>query len=182
MTEEVARQLGAGARLDGDARRRSRLAALDRVAAAQARDRGADHRATGARGHAGHRAAAAAASPWSRRRAARSQGVEAVIDKDRAVGAARDRDERRPADDPDRRRARRDPLRHSRTSSWLDRITVADAERYAGEGHFGAAAWGRRSRPSSASSTRRPGARGVITNAESIARALRGETGTWIDG
>ena len=28
----------------------------------------------------------------------------------------------------------------------------------------------------------RPGGRGVITNPESIARALRGETGTWIDG
>jgi carbamate kinase len=26
----------------------------------------------------------------------------------------------------------------------------------------------------------RPGARGVITNVESIARALEGETGTWI--
>jgi carbamate kinase len=28
---------------------------------------------------------------------------------------------------------------------------------------------------------RRPGGRGVITNAENIARALRGETGTWIE-
>ncbi len=28
----------------------------------------------------------------------------------------------------------------------------------------------------------RPGGRGVITNAENIARALRGETGTWIEG
>jgi carbamate kinase len=28
----------------------------------------------------------------------------------------------------------------------------------------------------------RPGGRGVITNAENIERALRGETGTWIEG
>jgi carbamate kinase len=28
----------------------------------------------------------------------------------------------------------------------------------------------------------RPGGRGVITSPENIARALRGETGTWIEG
>ena len=28
----------------------------------------------------------------------------------------------------------------------------------------------------------RPGGRGVITNAENIERALRGDTGTWIEG
>jgi carbamate kinase len=28
----------------------------------------------------------------------------------------------------------------------------------------------------------RPGGRGLITHPESIARALRGETGTWIEG
>ena len=28
----------------------------------------------------------------------------------------------------------------------------------------------------------RPGGRGVVTNAESMAQALRGETGTWVEG
>ena len=85
MTEEVARHLAAGARLDGHAGRQPRLAAHDRVAAAFARDRGADHRAPRARRRDRHRAAAAAASPSRRSDDGELRGVEAVIDKDRAA-------------------------------------------------------------------------------------------------
>ena len=84
MSEEVARQSRGRARLDGDAGRQPRLAAHDRVAAAGARDRGADHRAPRARRRADHRAAAAAASPSRRSPNGELHGVEAVIDKDRA--------------------------------------------------------------------------------------------------
>ena len=64
---------------------------------------------------------------------------------------------------------------------WLDRITVAQAERYAGEGHFGAGSMGPKIEAILRFVKARPGARGVITNAENIARALRRETGTWIE-
>ena len=65
---------------------------------------------------------------------------------------------------------------------WLGRISFKEAERYAAEGHFGEG----RMRPKIEALLTflksRPGGRGMITNAESIARALRGETGTWIEG
>ena len=65
---------------------------------------------------------------------------------------------------------------------WLDTLTVADAERYAAEGHFGAGSMGPKIEAILRFVKARPGARGVITNGESIARALAGETGTWING
>jgi carbamate kinase len=66
--------------------------------------------------------------------------------------------------------------------TWLDRITVADAERYAAEGHFGEGSLGPKIEALVKFAKGRPGGRGVITNAENIERALRGETGTWIEG
>jgi carbamate kinase len=65
---------------------------------------------------------------------------------------------------------------------WLDTLTVADAERYAAEGHFGAGSMGPKIEAILRFVKARPGARGVITNVESIARALAGKTGTWIQG
>ena len=66
--------------------------------------------------------------------------------------------------------------------TWLDRITVTQAEQYAAEGHFGAGSMGPKIEALLNFVKGRPGGRGVITNAENIARALRGETGTWIEG
>jgi carbamate kinase len=65
---------------------------------------------------------------------------------------------------------------------WLDRISVAEAERYAGEGHFGDGSMGPKIEAIVRFVNARRGARGVITNSDNIARALRGETGTWIAG
>lgn len=63
---------------------------------------------------------------------------------------------------------------------WLDRLTVAEARRYADEGHFGAGSMGPKIEALVRFVTGRPGGRGVITNAENIESALRGDTGTWI--
>ncbi len=63
---------------------------------------------------------------------------------------------------------------------WLDTISVAQAERYAAEGHFGAGSMAPKIEAILRFVKARPGARGVITNPENIARALAGETGTWI--
>jgi carbamate kinase len=65
---------------------------------------------------------------------------------------------------------------------WLDRITVAEAEAYAAAGHFGAGSMGPKIEALVKFARGRPGGRGVITNAENIERALRGESGTWIEG
>ena len=64
---------------------------------------------------------------------------------------------------------------------WLDRLSVAQAEAFAAEGHFGAGSMGPKIEALLRFVKRRAGGRGVITNTESIARALRGETGTWIE-
>jgi carbamate kinase len=64
---------------------------------------------------------------------------------------------------------------------WLDRITVAQAEAFADEGHFGAGSMGPKIEALLKFVKGRAGGRGVITNAENIGRALRGETGTWIE-
>ena len=55
------------------------------------------------------------------------------------------------------------------------------AERYAAEGHFGAGSMQPKIEALLTFVKEREGGRGVITNPESIARALRGETGTWIE-
>ncbi|HEX6136153.1 MAG TPA: carbamate kinase [Casimicrobiaceae bacterium] len=64
---------------------------------------------------------------------------------------------------------------------WLDRIDVAQAERYAAEGHFGAGSMQPKIEALLSFVKGRAGGRGMITNPESIARALRGETGTWLE-
>jgi carbamate kinase len=63
---------------------------------------------------------------------------------------------------------------------WLDHIGVDEAERYAAEGHFGEGSMRPKVEALLSFVKHRPGGRGVITNPENIARALRGETGTWI--
>ena len=65
---------------------------------------------------------------------------------------------------------------------WLDRIGIDQAQRYAADGEFGEGSMRPKIEALLAFVTRRRGGRGVITNPESIARALRGETGTWIEG
>jgi len=64
---------------------------------------------------------------------------------------------------------------------WLGRITVAQAEAFAAAGHFGEGSMGPKIEALLKFIKRRPAGRGVITNTENIARALRGETGTWIE-
>jgi carbamate kinase len=63
---------------------------------------------------------------------------------------------------------------------WLDTLTVAQAQAYAAQGHFGAGSMGPKVEALVKFVKARPSGRGVITNAENIERALRGETGTWI--
>jgi carbamate kinase len=65
---------------------------------------------------------------------------------------------------------------------WLDKITVAQAEEFAAAGHFGEGSMGPKIEALLKFIKQRPTGRGVITNTENIARALRGETGTWIEG
>jgi carbamate kinase len=65
--------------------------------------------------------------------------------------------------------------------TWLERISIAQAKAYAAEGHFGAGSMGPKIEALLSFVEGRPGGRGVITNAENIQRALRGETGTWIE-
>ena len=65
--------------------------------------------------------------------------------------------------------------------TWLDRVGVAQMERYAAEGHFAAGSMGPKIEAMLSFVKGRPGGRGVITDAENIESALRGETGTWIE-
>jgi carbamate kinase len=64
---------------------------------------------------------------------------------------------------------------------WLDRITAAQAGEYAAAGHFGEGSMGPKIEALLKFIGDRPGGRGVITDADNIERALRGETGTWIE-
>ena len=107
------------------------------------------------------------------------QGLEAVIDKDRASGLLAAQLE---ADllmiptgvpqvairfgQPDQR--------------WLERITVAEAEAYAAEGHFGAGSMGPKIEAVLDYVRGRAGGQGVITDVAHLDGALRGEGGTWI--
>jgi carbamate kinase len=109
------------------------------------------------------------------------RGVEAVIDKDRASAllAVQMRAELLmiPTGVP------RVAIRFGQPDeTWLDKLSVAQAEQYAAEGHFGAGSMGPKIEALIRFARGRLGGRGVITNAENIERALRGETGTWIEG
>lgn len=64
---------------------------------------------------------------------------------------------------------------------WLDHIDIEQAERFTAEGHFGEGSMRPKIEALLTFVKGRSGGRGVITNPESIARALRGETGTWIE-
>jgi len=107
------------------------------------------------------------------------EGVEAVIDKDRASALL--------AIDLDAdllmipTGVERVAIRFGRPDQeWLGRISVEQAERYEAEGHFGEGSMAPKIEALVRFVKGRPGGRGVITHPESIARALRGETGTWI--
>jgi carbamate kinase len=109
------------------------------------------------------------------------RGVEAVIDKDRASALLAVQMKADllmiPTGVP------RVAIRFGQPDQlWLDRITVAEALAYAAQGHFGAGSMGPKVEALVKFVSGRPGGRGVITNTENIERALRGETGTWIEG
>ena len=108
------------------------------------------------------------------------QGVEAVVDKDRAsallaielnadllmIPTGVERVAIR-CGEPDQQ--------------WLDRLSIEQAERYAAAGEFGEGSMRPKIEALLTYVRGHTGGRGVITNPESIARALRGETGTWIE-
>ena len=62
---------------------------------------------------------------------------------------------------------------------WIDRMTVSEAERYIAEGHFAKGSMEPKVR-SIIQYIRQGGKKGLITTPWNIARALKGETGTWI--
>jgi carbamate kinase len=108
------------------------------------------------------------------------RGLEAVIDKDRASALLAIEMKADllmiPTGVP------RVAIRYGQPDQiWLDRLSVAQAEAYAAQGHFGAGSMGPKIEALIKFVNGRPGGRGVITNAENIERALRGETGTWIE-
>ena len=63
---------------------------------------------------------------------------------------------------------------------WLDRMTLAQARRYHAEGHFGAGSMGPKVEAVIDFLETHPSGKALITDPLSIARALDGETGTWI--
>lgn len=62
---------------------------------------------------------------------------------------------------------------------WLDRLTLEEAKAYQAEGHFAKGSMGPKV-AAAISFLERGGERAIITNPESIPRALQGETGTTI--
>jgi carbamate kinase len=109
------------------------------------------------------------------------RGVEAVIDKDRASALLAIEMKADLLMIPTG--VERVAIRFGQPDQlWLDRVTLAQAEAYAAQGHFGAGSMGPKIEALVRFGKGRPGGRGVITNAESIERALHGETGTWIEG
>src|SRR5438093_573015 len=108
-------------------------------------------------------------------------GVEAVIDKDRASALLAIEMKADLLMIPTG--VERVAIRYGQPDQqWLDRISAAEAERYATEGHFGEGSMAPKIEAILKFVKARGGGRGVITNVENIARALRGETGTWIEG
>jgi carbamate kinase len=109
------------------------------------------------------------------------RGVEAVIDKDRASALLAIEMKADLLMIPTA--VERVAIRYGRPDQqWLDHVSVAEAERFAAEGHFGAGSMGPKIEALLRFARARPGGRGVITNPENIERALRNETGTWIEG
>jgi carbamate kinase len=109
------------------------------------------------------------------------EGVEAVIDKDRASALLAIDTQADLLMIPTG--VERVAIRFGRPDQqWLTRISVMEAERYAAEGHFGEGSMGPKIEAILRFVRQRRGGRGVITSLDSIGRALRGETGTWIEG
>ena len=109
------------------------------------------------------------------------QGVEAVIDKDRASALLAIEMNADLLMIPTG--VERVAIRFGKPDQlWLDRLSIEQAKRYAADGEFGEGSMRPKIEALLAFATGRRGGRGVITNPESMARALRGETGTWIDG
>lgn len=109
------------------------------------------------------------------------RGVEAVIDKDRASALLAIQMQAEllmiPTGVP------KVAIRFGQPDQlWLDKLSAEQAQQYADEGHFGAGSMGPKIEALLKFVKGRPGGRGVITNTENIEAALRGETGTWIEG
>ena len=108
------------------------------------------------------------------------EGVEAVVDKDRAsalLAIEMNADLLMIPTGVERVAIRfGEPDEH-----WLDRIDIEQAERFTAEGHFGEGSMRPKIEALLTFVKGRSSGRGVITNPENIARALRGETGTWIE-
>jgi carbamate kinase len=62
---------------------------------------------------------------------------------------------------------------------WLDKLTLAEARQFQAEGHFHKGSMGPKI-DAVISFLERGGQQALITNSESLGRALQGETGTWI--
>jgi carbamate kinase len=62
---------------------------------------------------------------------------------------------------------------------WLDRITLAEAKEYMAQGHFAKGSMGPKIQ-AIIWYLERGGKEALVTNPENIARALRGESGTWV--
>jgi carbamate kinase len=109
----------------------------------------------------------------------RLRGVEAVIDKDRASALLAIELNADLLIIPTG--VERVAIRFGQPDQqWLGRITPEEARRYAAEGHFGEGSMAPKIEALLTFVARRPGGRGIITNAESIERSLAGETGTSI--
>ncbi|HXT05296.1 MAG TPA: carbamate kinase, partial [Casimicrobiaceae bacterium] len=108
------------------------------------------------------------------------QGVEAVVDKDRASALLAIELNADLLMIPTG--VERVAIRFGEPDQqWLDRLSIEQAERYAAAGEFGEGSMRPKIEALLTYVRGRTGGRGVITNPESIARALRGETGTWIE-
>ncbi len=108
------------------------------------------------------------------------RGVEAVIDKDRASALLAIEMKADLLMIPTG--VERVAIRFGQPDQrWLDRITVSEARAFAAQGHFGAGSMGPKVEALTRFVEGRAGGRGVITDAPNIERALRRETGTWIE-
>jgi carbamate kinase len=105
-------------------------------------------------------------------------GVSAVIDKDFASGLMAN------AVNADllliSTAVEKVALNYGKTNQvWLDRITLAQAKEYLAQGHFAKGSMGPKIQ-AIIWYLERGGKEALVTNPESIARALRGESGTWV--
>jgi carbamate kinase len=118
--------------------------------------------------------------PVERTASGELEGVEAVVDKDRASALLAIEMNADLLMIPTG--VERVAIRFGQPDQqWLDRVGIEQAERFTAEGHFGEGSMRPKIEALLTFVKGRAGGRGVITNPESIARALRGETGTWIE-